>query len=111
GNLPGRSDSVMQRAALMAAANSYMRRLVVVVDSSPRAWQGLDTADRAGPDRRITFRTAFPSRAANLVSFGPSAFAVYCSISTSVSCVHHETSCWPPSMSYVAPVSAVLLMM
>src|SRR5262249_7065831 len=29
----------------------------------------------------------------------------------SVSCVHHETSCWPPSMSYVAPVSAVLLMM
>src|SRR5208282_183826 len=22
----------------------------------------------------------------------------------------HETSCWPPSMSYVAPVSAVLLM-
>jgi len=28
-----------------------------------------------------------------------------------VSCVHHETSCWPPSMSYVAPVSAVLLMM
>jgi len=41
----------------------------------------------------------------------PSAFAVYCSSSTSVSCVHHETSCWPPSMSYVAPVSAVLLMM
>src|SRR6516225_7722012 len=41
----------------------------------------------------------------------PSAFAVYCSFSTSVSCVHHETSCWPPSMSYVAPVSAVLLMM
>ena len=23
---------------------------------------------------------------------------------------HQETSCWPPSMSYVAPVSAVLLM-
>ena len=23
----------------------------------------------------------------------------------------HETSCWPPSMSYVAPVSAVLLIM
>src|SRR6516164_1523877 len=41
----------------------------------------------------------------------PSAFAVYCSFSTSVSCVHHEMSCWPPSMSYVAPVSAVLLMM
>src|SRR5262249_43349310 len=43
--------------------------------------------------------------------FKPSAFAVYCSFSPSVSCVHHETSCWPPSMSYVAPVSAVLLMM
>ena len=25
--------------------------------------------------------------------------------------LHYETSCWPPSMSYVAPVSAVLLMM
>jgi hypothetical protein len=24
---------------------------------------------------------------------------------------HHEMSCWPPSMSYVAPVSAVLVMM
>ena len=31
--------------------------------------------------------------------------------SRSVLCVHHETSCWPPSMSYVPPVSAVLLMM
>src|SRR6516165_3021052 len=26
--------------------------------------------------------------------------------SRSVLCVHHETSCWPPSMSYVPPVSA-----
>jgi hypothetical protein len=25
--------------------------------------------------------------------------------------LHYETSGWPPSMSYVAPVSAVLLMM
>src|SRR5262249_28849581 len=39
----------------------------------------------------------------------PSAFAVYCSFSTSVSCVHHETRCWPPSLSYVAPVRSVLL--
>src|SRR6516162_2660082 len=31
--------------------------------------------------------------------------------SRSVSCVHYETSCWPPSMSYVPPVSAVLVMM
>ena len=31
--------------------------------------------------------------------------------SRSASCVHHETSCWPPSMSYVPPVSAVLVMM
>jgi hypothetical protein len=28
-----------------------------------------------------------------------------------VSCTHHQTSCAPPSISYVAPVSAVLDMM
>jgi hypothetical protein len=37
--------------------------------------------------------------------------AAACRLPRSVSCVHHEMSCWPPSMSYVAPVSAVLLMM